>query len=184
MYIKLDDIDKQEIEKNNLVENEINDYIDKFVIEFRQKFNLIPTVTIEFPEKRNKFLRGLPLSELIRMVNNRLFLYNPRYFPEGIRKRTRDKVIVTHRYIYFHIARSMRYTLKEIGAPLGKDHATVMYGINKINDLLDTGIYPDINDPYYDCTKEVNERIFGPGSLQSVPETPVESESDVYAPQL
>ena len=183
MYIDLEEIENYQSEEDKIKQAEMTKFIDEFVMQFKNRFDIIPFVTIE-PKKDNKLVRGLPLSELMRIINNRLYVNNPKFFPTGIKTNTREKAVVLHRYIYFTLARNMRYTLNEIGESVGKNHATIIHGVRQLSNLLDAGIYPDVNDPYYECTKEVNERIFGPGSVQPVPEAGLESESDVHVAQL
>lgn len=64
---------------------------------------------------------------------------------ELIKSRSRSRMLVTARHIYFYFARNyLNMTLKEIGQELGiRDHATVIHGLNKVNDMI------DINDDVY-----------------------------------
>lgn len=168
--------------ENDSKQEEINKFIDAFILECKERFDIVPLITIQY--KLDKSIRSIPLSEIIRIVNNKLFVDNPKYFPLGIKTKGRDKVLVLYRYIYFVIARNLKYGLKEIAESVDKDHATVLHGIKQIKNLLETGLYADVTDPYNDCTKEINERIFGPGSVQSIPQTSIISKPNVYASQL
>ena len=159
-------------------EQELNKFIDEFVIKCKDKFDVVPLVTIQYKIKKN--FRSLPLSEIMRIVNNNLYVNNPKYFPLGIKTHGRDKILVLHRYIYYTIARNLCYTLKEIGESVKKNHASVLHGVKQIKNLLDTGLYADVTNPYNDCTKEINERISGTGSVQPIPQAPAVTQSNVY----
>jgi hypothetical protein len=159
-------------------EQELNKFIDDFILDCKNKFDVVPLVSIQY--KVNKNFRCIPLSEIIRIVNNQLYVNNSKYFPLGIRTKGRDKVLVLYRYIYYTIARNLSYTLKEIAESVNKNHASVLHGIRQIKNLLETGINADVTDPYNDCTKEINERISGTGSVQPILKAPTVTQSNVY----
>ena len=57
----------------------------------------------------------------------------------AIRGNLRYRNLVLARHIYFHIARNiMGLKLVEIGQYIGRDHTTVMHGLNRIGDMVYT----------------------------------------------
>jgi len=63
------------------------------------------------------------------------------YFNVKINKNTRRREYVEARAIYYNILReNFRYSLTQIGETMNKDHATVLYAINKINDWYETDL--------------------------------------------
>ena len=64
--------------------------------------------------------------------------YTNEVFKIDIRNQTRKRNYVEARAFYYELARKItNYTLKDIGKPLGKDHATVLYGLMNIVQFLD-----------------------------------------------
>ena len=58
---------------------------------------------------------------------------------DAIRGNLRYRNLVLARHIYFHIARNvMGIKLTEIGKFIGRDHTTVMHGLNRISDMVYT----------------------------------------------
>lgn len=57
----------------------------------------------------------------------------------AIRGNLRHRNLVLARHVYFHIARNiMGLKLTEIGSYIGRDHTTVMHGLNRIGDMVFT----------------------------------------------
>ncbi len=54
----------------------------------------------------------------------------------NIKDKCRQRDYIICRAIYYKLARENNYTLTEIGAELGKDHATVLYALRKFDQLL------------------------------------------------
>lgn len=90
------------------------------------------------------------MDEIIRTVSN--------YFNipiEHIKGKCRKREYVTARYICYKIIRGekrrykgYRYSLSKIGLAFNREHDRVLYGINKITDLIDT--YPKLKEIYED----------------------------------
>ena len=56
-----------------------------------------------------------------------------------IENKSRKREVVDARKIYCHLAKQLNiYSLKEIGEPLGLEHATVIYHIKECNNLIKT----------------------------------------------
>lgn len=66
--------------------------------------------------------------------------------------------IVRHYYFYF----AHEYTnasWKNIGRIVGRNHATAMYGVAKIKELLSVKQYTEIIETYYKIKSEIHEKI-------------------------
>ena len=53
--------------------------------------------------------------------------------------KSRETELVTARQVYWHLMMKNGYTHREAGKLFNRDHATVVHGINKINDLMSIG---------------------------------------------
>lgn len=122
-----------------------HDLITEFVKKFYDKVGYYPTVitnhritddgiiTLTLPELEKYFEPYLPTH-----YNKKLIL--------AAKDRTRS--LVELRCIFFFIARSMRYGLKQLGKYLGgRDHTTVMHGVNTFRNLYETD--PLFRNKYY-----------------------------------
>ena len=67
---------------------------------------------------------------------------------EDALSRSRAQRIVLKRFACYKYLRRMGYQTTHIGRLFCHDHASVIYGVNKFNELLETGYTPviDIND--------------------------------------
>lgn len=75
---------------------------------------------------------------------------------EQLSEETRDMNIVYERYLFFRIIKELygrKYSLATIGSPFGKDHATVLHGIQETHDDIryhkDVIIYLEKFPEYY-----------------------------------
>ena len=89
-----------------------------------------------------------------------------------IRGNLRYRNLVLARHIYFHIARNiMGLKLVEIGQYIGRDHTTVMHGLNRIGDMVYT---KDIttNEMLDKVTMLIKEKYLIPTKIfVSIPDT-------------
>jgi len=61
----------------------------------------------------------------------------------------RKRVYIEARYIYFYLCRNFtNFSLAKIGESVGKDHATVLNGLNKLDGLRQG--YGSVNDNFYE----------------------------------
>jgi len=90
----------------------------------------------------------------------------------AIRGNLRYRNLVLARHIYFHIARNiMGLKLVEIGQYIGRDHTTVMHGLNRIGDMVYT---KDIttNEMLDKVTMLIKEKYLIPTKIfVSIPDT-------------
>lgn len=108
--------------------------VKEFLESFYDKIGYYPKV---ITGEENKSINLLTL--------NRLEDYFDPYLPtiRGTKIRLdsnrRTMHIVELRFIFFHIARSLKYTLKEIGRHLGnRDHTTIIHGLKTFKNLYQT----------------------------------------------
>jgi Bacterial dnaA protein helix-turn-helix len=112
-----------------------HDLITEFVNRFHDKVGYYPTV-ITNHRITDDGIVTLTLPELEK--------YFEPFIPESIKKkglgaRDRYRNIVELRCIFFFIARSMKYNLKQLGDYMGgRDHTTVIHGINTFRNLYET----------------------------------------------
>ena len=55
---------------------------------------------------------------------------------DGVLKKNRSGEFVIARQLYCYYARLMGFGLAEIGMIINRDHSTVLYSINKVNELI------------------------------------------------
>lgn len=61
----------------------------------------------------------------------------------------RKRIYIEARYIYFYLCRNFtNFSLAKIGESVGKDHATVLNGLNKLDGLRQG--YGSVNDNFYE----------------------------------
>jgi len=77
--------------------------------------------------------------KLLEDITNEILekLY-PGKYPEGIRKKSRERELVVLRQCFFKIAIEMGYSLTNVGLYLDFNHATVIHGNRAITSLIDT----------------------------------------------
>lgn len=57
------------------------------------------------------------------------------FFEDDLSRKTRTRQMAYYRYVYFYVAKKMfgdKISLTDIGLSVNKDHATVIYGIKKV----------------------------------------------------
>lgn len=114
--------------------DEADEYINEFVLEFYKRFKVTPIVLYDMKDEAKR----LPLNLLEQAVNRSLFtMIDQRRCPEGIRTKWRKREVVLHRQVYMMIAHEWTYTLEDVGRSLGYDHATVLHAGKLIKNLLE-----------------------------------------------
>ena len=58
---------------------------------------------------------------------------------EKLKSDSRLREIVTPRQVYWHYLKSKGFGESEIGRMFNKNHATVIYGIDRVRELIDSG---------------------------------------------
>ena len=109
--------------------------IKEFLNKFHDELGYYPTVLTK-KENRDEF-KILTLNELEAYFNPFL----PKLYGKTLHlsSTTRIRPIVELRFIFFFIARQMRYTFFEIAQYIGKrDHSTVIHGVTMFRNLYQT----------------------------------------------
>lgn len=71
------------------------------------------------------------------------------YYGITLTEKSRKQVYIQARYIYFYLCRNFtNFSLAKIGASVGKDHATVLNGLKKLDGLRQG--YGSVNDNFYE----------------------------------
>lgn len=101
--------------------------IKKFKQEYFEKVGVVPEIYVRglYSDFLDDGVSEFDLKALYSIVNQ--------YCPddEDLRTRKRTKRLVELRHIFFHIAKSLNYTVTEIGRFMGQDHTTVTHGVQQ-----------------------------------------------------
>ena len=99
--------------------------------------------------------------------------------PVPLASRLRERSIVELRCIFCHLARTMKYSLTDIGSFLGnRDHTTVIHNVNAFTDLVQT------NEPfrlkYFTILKYIREQ-HEPPTMDNVNQVQHQPQSDLLS---
>jgi hypothetical protein len=141
------------------VEHEL---ITEFVNKFYEKVGYYPTVITDHRITDDGVVI-LTLPELEKYFESHIpFALFGKKVKLGAKERCRE--LVELRCIFFFIARSMRYGLKQLGKYLGgRDHTTVIHGINTFRNLYETD--PVFRDKYYSIVNQI-KKDYEPSALE------------------
>jgi hypothetical protein len=113
-----------------------NDLVRDFLNTFYEKVGYYPIVIINKKQNCDE-------SKMMSFIE--LESYFEPYLPtiygkrQSLSTKNRFRSITELRFIFCHIARSMNYTLKQIGQHLGnRDHTTVIHGLTAFKNLYET----------------------------------------------
>lgn len=114
--------------------DEAEKMIDEFVEKFYDRFGIWPLIRFN---SKSFFIPKLKLDDLSTLIND-VFSYNhpEEYHEKGLLEKTRKQTTVLYRHIFYRIAREIGYTFHDIGKYTGFNHATIINGVNRINDFL------------------------------------------------
>ena len=125
---------KERLAKRKLQQSLIQDFMENFY----KELGYYPTVITKYNNIENKDgLKILTLDELKSYFTPHL----PKMYGKtvSLESKHRIRALVELRYIFFFLARSMRYNLKDIGQFLGgKDHTTIIHGITTFRNRYET----------------------------------------------
>lgn len=135
-----------------------NELVKAFIENFHEKIGYYPTVITDRNVKTNGN-KVLTLSELETYFDRHLpTMYGKKV---ALSAKNRSRPMPELRFIFFFIARSMRYNLIEIGRYLGKrDHTTVIHGINTFRNLYETD--ERFKSKYYDIINDIKQDYESP----------------------
>jgi len=142
-----------------------HDLIIEFINKFHQKVGYYPTVITNHRITDDGIIT-LTLPELEKYFEP----YLPTFYNKKLTLAAKDRArsLVELRCIFFFIARSMRYNLKELGIYMGgRDHTTVIHGVNTFRDLYETD--PLFRDKYYLIINQI-KKDYEPSTLEHSPE--------------
>ena len=74
-----------------------------------------------------------------------------------IKNKTKKTEFVYGRMVFYVLMRNQGCTLQSIGDYVGKDHATVLVGINQFYNLITQDKY--LRDVYFECSRSFKERV-------------------------
>jgi hypothetical protein len=124
---------KEEIKTNEIEASLIYEFMESF----RKHSGYYPTViTREAIVENKEGIKLLTLNELNQYFNPFLpKIYNK---TTNLDTKLRNRVIVELRFMFCYIARSMRFTLTDIGRFLKRDHTTIIHALNMFHNLYQT----------------------------------------------
>jgi hypothetical protein len=92
---------------------------------------------MEHSLKSSDITMGAIRKSSIRAHLNVILKKANKFFEDDITRKARTEDLAYYRYIYFYVAKKMfgrRISLTEIGKSVNRDHATVIYGIKRVED--------------------------------------------------
>jgi hypothetical protein len=124
--------------KGEIKTNEVETLlIYEFMEKFREQSGYYPTViTRQDIVENREGIKLLSLNELSNYFNEFL----PKIYNKVIRldSKLRNRHIVELRFMFCYIARSMRFTLTDIGKFLKRDHTTIIHALTTFHNLYQT----------------------------------------------
>lgn len=130
-----------------------DELVKNFLNEFYEKVGYYPTVIIN-RQVKTKGSKLLTLSELETYFEP----YLPTIFGKKMKltAKSRSRPLPELRFIFFFIARTLRYGLLEIGQHVGKrDHTTVIHGLTTFKNLYETD--DGFRNRYYDIINAIKK---------------------------
>jgi len=129
------------ITKNNKIigheiTNEMKDYIDVFKVKFKLMFGITPYVSIT---SKGLYIGEISMRELLQITNQALGESCNIEFPAGIMSKTRLKPVVMYRQAFCKVASTLGYGCTSIGKFLDKNHATIVYSVRNVDNLVSIG---------------------------------------------
>lgn len=119
--------------KKKVEQRLVKEFLDKFY----EKVGYYPTVITNTNDEGG--VKILNLNELEKYFEP----FMPTIFGKKAALSNKDRVrpLVELRFIFFFIARQMKYTLLEIGQHVGKrDHTTILHGLTMFKNLYETDV--------------------------------------------
>lgn len=115
--------------------SEMKEYIDAFKYKFKHMFGVIPYVSIT---SKNLYVGEISMRELLQITNKALEESCPTTFSDGILSKSRLKIVVMYRQAFCKVASSLGYGCTAVGRFIDKNHATVVYSVRQVDNLLAT----------------------------------------------
>lgn len=139
--------------------------IEEFKKKFYDKLGFYPEVithTTVFSDTNKSTIMRIPLDELMDIFDTHILLPHIKYTPNAgwitsLRNKTRIREICEIRYMYFKVAAMMGYSTSTIGRTVGMNHSSVIHGLQRLNDHLETDIR--VRQDYYSTILTVKQII-------------------------
>jgi len=95
---------------------------------------VVPSALSKYDPEIIRTARALSIDDIVKAVCNYYMVHEKLLY-----NKNRKREVVDARNIVFYIARKYtRLSLKNVGKPFGKDHTTVIHGIQSFKDRFDT----------------------------------------------
>ena len=145
--------------------------IKEFLDTFYEKVGYYPTVVTNTNIETKDGLTILSLNELEEYFEPLLpTIYQKK---TSLNSKDRSRSLVELRFIFFFIARTMRYNLKDIGRFCGgRDHTTVIHGLRTFKNLYETD--ENFRNRYYFIINNI-KKAYEPQTLEYFDKVGLES---------
>jgi hypothetical protein len=148
--------------EQTILEQQIQEYVNKFIDDFKLRYDIKPVVLYTLKDYRKKGthlsarLKPVPFNVVEEVANKilkeNLDASNMPFLPITSRKRKRD--IINYKHAVCKILYDMGYTVVKIGQCLNINHSTVSVAIAKVEGFL------SISDPVFtDIVKTLQHEI-------------------------
>lgn len=157
--------------KKKLEHQLIKEFLDKFY----EKVGYYPTVVTN--RDKEEGIKILTLNQLESYFQS----FMPSVFGKKVALSSKNRIrpLVELRFMFFFIARQMKYTLLEIGQHLGKrDHTTVLHGLKTFRNLYETDVRFKST---YDKIINNIKRDYEPSAMEYLNQMEFESESNILS---
>ncbi len=150
-----------------------NEMVNTFATDFKARFGVSPHIYYNLKGKDTKVI--LTLNEIYEICNNIYKQDSPIYVgkEQGLKVKSRDRITVLYRQVYFKLARNMSYPLAYVSGMVNKHHSTVIHGIKLIDELLESDKYDDVNEIYNKLNDAIQTALYFKRRAQHVPEAQV-----------
>ena len=138
--------------------------IANFMKTFYEKLGYYPKVITPGSLVRNK--DGLKILEL-KQLEEYFEPYLPKIRNNHLMKLTsknRSRRISDLRFMFFYIARSMKYSLSEIGQYIGKHHTTIIHGLDMFVNLYKQNEV--FKSTYHDILNHIKNDNYEPSAVE------------------
>ena len=140
---------------NSIIGHEISPEMKKDIDIFKYKFKIMHGITpyVSITSK-GLYVGEISMRELLQITNQAREECCAERFSAGIMSKTRLKPVVMYRQAFCKVASNLGYGCTSIGKFLDKNHATIVYSIKNVENLISVG---DID--MQTCVDEIYSRI-------------------------
>jgi hypothetical protein len=152
-----------------------NDLVKEFLTSFHEKIGYYPVVIMN--EKSNiNHSKTISLEELEKYFEPYLpTIYGKK---QNLASRNRHRPLTELRFIFSQLARSLRYSLKEIAIHLGKrDHSTIVHALSAFKNFYETDEI--FKKRYHQIVNDIKKN-YEPSTLEYIDQTQDQSQSNLF----